>query len=1151
MYLKSLKLAGFKSFADRTRLEFEPGVTVVVGPNGSGKSNIVDAIGWVMGTQSPTAMRSQRMEDLIFAGTATRPAVGRAEVTLVFDNTSGDLPLDLADVAITRRLYRDGSSDYEINGVGCRLLDIQELLFDSGVGRHQHTLVGQGQITSVLTAKPEDHRAVIEEAAGILKHRLRKDRSVRRLEKTEADVVRLQDILGEMRRQIRPLRRQAENAERHDAVRAELRAIRLWLGGRQLRAFDARLAEIADIHAGLGSEIADADSSVAAIEPELEPLRLAATAAAERLDEVTEAAAMLEATSERIRGTTHVAQERLRGLKARLEGADERRDDLEQEAADLRAQLVETAGDERDARRQAERAERELLALEDEERALAEQEGLPTEGATAMVRGDLRSLEAADERDRRESEQVEERRSRLSEQRAEAVAELARLESAREAGERTCAHRAALLGDATKQEEAADSAWESAERARREADGRVASLESGKEAIEAIVAGGADPRARNRAKAVGGDLGTVTEVLDVPASLASAVDAALGQWQDAIVFGETDSLIRAVGDLKSVGLGGLPLVTGEGTEGGVARELAPALGVEALVDLLGPHASIPVADRLLGDVVMVDGWAAGWEIVRRHPQIRAVTPDGDLVSSAGIRLVDPEGATPAMLEAAQSALDLAIAERVEARTWERQAREARDGARSRRQAAEAELRRAGHDLEQDQRSIERVRHRELDLAAALEQANDRIALLEEAAAGRTARVEELRTRLAALEGEAADRQRAWEEIAAKRSAVAARRDEARRVRQSREKDLGALIERRSMVRRRLEVVERESATLAQTTFDPQAVDRLEELADVGRRAETLVRRHVAALRTRQEELRRTVADVGARLEKSQSAVQDLRARVADARERRSAVEVERAELGVRREGVCEGLRRDADADEALALAAPEPEATPGTSHSTRVATLEADLRRMGPINPLAAEEFRELDERRAFLDSQLADLEQSRAEIRKVIRALDGEIEQRFMAAFELVSTAFEEHVSILFPGGRGSLVLTDPANPLTTGVDIKVQPLGKKVSRLSLLSGGEKSMAALAFLFAVFRAEPSPFYVLDEVEAALDDANLRRFLDLVEVFGDASQLVIVTHQQQTMEAADTLYGVTMEPGGSTKVVAKRMSDAQLRLQAS
>ncbi len=1151
MYLKSLKLAGFKSFADRTRLEFEPGVTVVVGPNGSGKSNIVDAIGWVMGTQSPTAMRTQRMEDLIFAGTATRPALGRAEVTLVFDNTSGALPLDLTDVSITRRLYRDGSSDYEINGVGCRLLDIQELLSDSGVGRHQHTLVGQGQITSVLTAKPEDHRAVIEEAAGILKHRLRKDRSERRLEKTEADVVRLQDILGEMRRQIRPLRRQAENAERHDAVRAELKAIRLWLGGRQLRAFDTRLAEIADIHAGLDKEISDADTSVAAIEPELEPLRRAAAEAAERLDEVAEAAALLEATSERIRGTTHVAQERLRGLKARLEGADERRDDLDREAADLRARLVETAVDERDARRRAERAERELLALEDEERTLAEQEGLPTEGATAMVRGDLRSLETADERDRREIEQLEERRSRLSGQLSEAAAELAQLESDKEAGERSCAHRATILGEATKQEESADGTWESAERARREADGRVASLESGKEAIEAIVAGGADPRARNRAKATGGDLGSVTEVLDVPGSLASAVDAALGQWQDAIVFAEADTLVRAVGDLKSVGLGGLPLVTGEGAEGGVARELAPTLGVDALVDLLGPHASIPVADRLLGDVVMVDGWAAGWEIVRRHPHLRAVTPDGDLVSSAGIRLVDPEGATPAMLEAAQSALDLAMAERVEARTWERQAREARQGARSRRQAAEAELRRVEHDLEATHRSIERVRHRELDLAAAFERANDRLALLEEAAAGRTARVEELRTRLAALEGEAAERQRAWEEIAANRLAVAARRDEARRTRQSREKDLGALLERRSMVRRRLEVVERESAALAQTTFDPQAVDRLEGLAEIGRRAEALVRRHVGELRARQEELRRTVADVGARLEAGQSAVHDLRTRSVDAKERRSAIDVERAELSVRREGVCEGLRRDADADEALALAAPEPDATPGTPHSTRLATLEADLRRMGPINPLAAEEFRELDERRAFLDAQLADLEQSRAEIRKVIRALDGEIEQRFMAAFELVSASFEDHVSILFPGGRGSLVLTDPADPLTSGVDIKVQPLGKKVSRLSLLSGGEKSMAALAFLFAVFRAEPSPFYVLDEVEAALDDANLRRFLDLVEAFGDASQLVIVTHQQQTMEAADTLYGVTMEPGGSTKVVAKRMSDAQLRLQAS
>ncbi len=1148
MYLKSLKLAGFKSFADRTRLELERGVTVVVGPNGSGKSNIVDAIGWVMGTQSPSAMRTQKMEDVIFAGTATRPALGRAEVTLVFDNTSGQLPLDLAEVAITRRLYRDGSSDYEINGVGCRLLDIQDLLSDSGVGRHQHLLVGQGQITSVLSAKPEDHRAVIEEAAGILKHRLRKDRSLRRLERTDADVVRLEDILHEMKRQIRPLKRQAENALKHQSVHDELQALRLWLGAEQLRALDRRLVGITAGVSDLTGRLATAEAALSIIEPEIAPLQEHVGTIGIHLDATAEAAARLEATSERIRGTTQLAQERHRGLRARLEGADERRDDLAREAGELRDQLVTVEADERSAKALAERAERELVALEDQERALAEQESLPTAGAAAMVRGDLRSLESAAERDKREADHLTARSVRLQEQRDEAILAVEGLAAEVAAGERSVEHWSKSVEEGGRLEHAADAEWEKAEQASRGSDARVASLSSRKEAIEAVVAGGADPRARARAKRSGGDLGSVTEVLDIPSSLASAVDAALGQWQDAMVFDGAESLGRAAGNLKGEGLGGLPLVTGDADGVIVARDVARGWGIEALVDCLGPDALAPVAARLLGDVVVVEGWAAGWEVVRSNPGVRAVTPEGDLITSSGIRLVDPEGATPAMLEAAQSTLQLAEAERIEARTWERQARESLEGARGKRRAADLEHRRALQALEVAERALESAHHREIEATAGLERTTERISLLSEGMASRASQVAELRERLAALEGEEAEQQRAWDEIAARRLEVAGLRDAARQVRQAREKELGALVERNVLARRRLDVVEREAAALSQTRFDPESLDRLAGLAKVGREAEALVRRHIEALRASQVDLRETAGRAGQLLTQKREDLRRLQEEIATAKERLSAFAVERTELSVRRENVCEALRRDADADEDRALLAPEPPASGTTSPVDRAASLEAELRRMGPINPLAADEYRELDERRAFMEEQLADLEQSRAEIRKVIRALDDEVEVLFMNAFELVSQAFEEHVGIMFPGGRGSLVLTDPASPLTTGVDIKVQPHGKKVSRLSLLSGGEKSMAALAFLFAVFRAEPSPFYVLDEVEAALDDANLRRFLNLVDSFGATAQLIIVTHQQQTMEVADTLYGVTMEPGGSTKVVAKRMVEAQLQL---
>lgn len=1149
MYLRSLKLAGFKSFADRTRLEFEPGVTVVVGPNGSGKSNVVDALGWVMGTQSPSSLRTQKMEDVIFAGTATRPELGRAEVTLVFDNASGRLPLDLPEVSITRRLYRDGSSDYEINGVGCRLLDIQELLSDSGVGRQQHILVGQGQITSILTAKPEDHRAVIEEAAGILKHRLRKDRSLRRLERTDADVLRLEDILRELKRQIRPLRRQAADAERHGAVKDELRSIRLWLGGSRLREMDARLVEIAQSETTTVARLEGVETSLAAVEAGLPALEAEVGAAGERLDTVSEAAARLEAILERIRGMVRVARERRRSLAARLEGADERREDLAAEADELRAALASAADEEAAARAAVDRAELALRALEDEERSLAEQESLPTEGAVAVVRGDLRSLEAAKARDERELSELQERASALAAAREATAVRLEELAVSVVALEDAVQRRGAQRDNAAAAAAEAAATWQSVSEATRAAEHRAEVMASRVDAIEAVVAGTADPRAREHARASGGDLGTITEVLDVPTALAAAVDAALGQWQDALVYDDPEALARAAARVKQASLGGVPLIAGRPQGEVLARDVASTWGVEALLDRLGPTARLAVVADLLGDVLLVDGWAIGWEIVAAHPEVRAVTLDGDLVTAHGIRLADPEGATPAMVEAARETLSLAEDERQEARQWERSAREERDVTAQRLRSLESELTEAVRSLESTKRDLDSARHHETEQAGALDRTATRISHLEEGAAGRGDRIAELTERLRALEGEEAERQRAWEDLVRRREAVVAARDEARGKRQATESALGAIVERRGMLQRRLQQVEREAADLAQTRFDPDAIDRLERLAEAGAQAEQLIADHIAALRSEQHELRDALGDRGKVLSDERRRREDLHAEMAELAAARNALSVEGAELRVRREGVCEALRRDADADESLAMEAPEPEGVEGAAHEARAEALEADLRRMGPVNPLAAQEFAELDERRSFLEEQLADLESSRSEIRRVIAALDDEVRERFREAFEQVASAFAEHVGIMFPGGRGALVLTDPDDLLTSGVEITVQPQGKKISRLSLLSGGEKSMAALAFLFAVFRAAPSPFYVLDEVEAALDDANLRRFLSLVDAFRGASQLIIVTHQQQTMEAADTLYGVTMEPGGSTKVVAKRFAEAQADLE--
>jgi chromosome segregation protein len=1150
MFLKTIKIAGFKSFADHTRLEIEPGVTTIVGPNGSGKSNIVDAVTWVLGTQSTRSLRTQTMEDVIFAGTATRPALGRAEVTLVFDNADRLLPLDLSEVSITRRLYRDGSSDYEVNGAECRLLDIQELLSDSGVGRHQHIIVGQGQIAQILNAKPDDHRAVIEEAAGILKHRLRKDRSIRRLERTDGDVLRLHDILAELKRQIRPLKRQAKDALRHGSVRDQLVAMHCWVGAESLRAIDARTRQLETDSAIRQEKVARAASELTNIQEELGPMEGTVASLTSALEVDTEAAARLETMAERARGVVQVAKERYRSLNARLEGADDRKNDLGNELEELTVRLATVGTEIEAAAVQADGAERKLQALEQEERALAEQESMPVEGALAMTRGDLRSLETAADRDRRERQRLLDGIEMVSQEQSSAKENEDRIErdlvSARHrATETTEALRKAVIGL-----EAAEEAWNTGDESFRAAASKHGSSESRLTALRSVVEGTVNAAARGRASEISTELGSVVELLDVPEQLSAAVDAALGPHQGGFVY--EGSVGEIAGGLMGLGLGGISVVASQAIGHRADESIAtPQMGGTPLADALGAKGDSELAVRLFGDVLLAEDWATGWAIATAHPALRVVTVQGDLITASAVRLANPDGATPAMVEAAESTLIMASHVLDEAQTDRDRLRSAVEVARQHSAKSETDARLAAGIQDRLLQDLEGVTAKAAAVEGELARLTERVALIDEATEGRSEQLHLLRQRLSALEGEEADRQRAWDELAARRKVVAGRRDLARVERQQREKDVGVLVERRSLMDRRLAEVQREVSSMAQMSFDPDTLERLQTVADQGLAIFESSRDHVATLRVRQAELRASLADQRQVLATSRTSLDELRTAVQQGRDVLNAAEVELAELRVKRESVSEGLRRDADTDEAIALAAPKPEIEEGVDSQDLIRSLEADLRRMGPVNPLAAHEFEELETRRVFMAEQLGDLETSRSEMRAVVAALDNEIEALFSEAFGQIAEAFEENISLLFPGGRGKLTLTDPDNPLTTGVDIKVQPMGKKVSRLSLLSGGERSLAALAFLFGVFKARPSPFYVLDEVEAALDDANLRRFLRLVDTFRGTSQLLIVTHQQQTMEGADVLYGVTMEPGGSSKVISKRITDEQLSLTAS
>ncbi len=1139
MYLKSLKLVGFKSFADRTRLELRPGVTVVVGPNGSGKSNIVDAVAWVMGTQAPKSLRTSKMEDVIFAGTATRPGFARAEVTLVLDNSSGEIAMDLPEVSITRRLYRDGSSDYEINGVSCRLLDIQELLADSSIGKHQHVIIGQGQIESILNATAEEHRAVIEEAAGIRKHRVRKDRALVRLERTAQDAQRVEDIIAEIARQMRPLKRQAAAAARHADVAAAARSLRLFLAGEELRRISARRAALALESDRNAADLAEAEAEAISVGETLGELRRKAGTVGEALDRDSGAAARLETTIERLRRLGQVAHERRRSIETRIEGAGERRHDLEAELAQLAEDLTAAEAEERNAQSLEVASETAFRALELEERSLADQEGSSVEGALAIVRVDLRSLAAASERDERELRAVTHRASVLEGQLDQERSDRAAIDAEIKSLDAEATSAGDLYREAELKRRSEQEAWEQASEALAEARVRVAAARARAEAIESAVAGLADPEARSLVEASPGSAGSITAVLDVPAEYAAAVDAALGPWADAIAFSDRSALYDAVAALKGAGRGGVPMVALDQTSASEAVRAAMKWGATRLIDVLGPASDPHIAAALLGDVVVAEGWNTGWRIVSETPGIRCVTPEGDLITPSGVRVSHPDGATPAMLELAEAEVESAERDLARCESLVNQAKRGFDAARGSERVALEALERLEARLAGAAETLGRLGRAIASGETELQRLADRRTALESATAEHSASRLRLQGRLSALEGEEADRQRAWDEMNRRRSEVATAREEARSAWQEASARQRAAAERLMLLAKRREVVR---AAMEHQSFDPPDPRRLEQLAAIEERSaaalETL-RAHVGVLRKRQAELRENAGETGRLLGEAQARHDQLTRLSSDLKDSRAAAAIEVAQLEVRAESVAEGLRRDLDVDEATSLAEPRPE---GENLSELLASREAELRRMGPVNPLAQKEYTELAERHAFLTAQLDDLQRSARDLRRVVKALDEEIASQFADAFNEIAAYFSEYFAVLFPGGRGRLSLADPDSPLTSGVEIEAQPMGKKLAKMSLLSGGERSLASLAFLFSVFRSRPSPFYVLDEVEAALDDANLRRFLRLLGSFREGAQLVIVTHQQQTMEAADVLYGVTMEPGGSSRVVAKPLS---------
>ena len=1177
MHLKSLTLKGFKSFAAPTTLRFEPGITCVVGPNGSGKSNVVDAIAWVLGEQGAKALRGGKMEDVIFAGTPGKAPLGRAEVTLTIDNTDGALPIEYTEVTVSRLMFRDGASEYAINGTKCRLIDIQELMSDSGIGRELHVVVGQGQLDAVLSARPEDRRAFIEEAAGVLKHKKRKEKALRKLEAMQANLTRLQDLTTELRRQLKPLGRQAEVARRAGEVQADLRDAKLRLLADDIVALRTALeAEVRD-ETQLRERRASVEKELAESQRREADLEAAAAEQAPRLTRAQETWYRLSALEERLRGTATLASERHRHLTSELpEEARTGRDpdDLDREAVQVRgqeAQLQEQIAQDN------ERLDVAVLRRTDAEAALAAEEKALVAARRAIADrreglakltgqvGALRSRSSAAEAEiGRLTAQLEEAHARLS----RAVADLEALQSEAgglDEGEVDLDERHETAATALA---AAQDRFTALQADEREAERDRSTWAARREALALSLA----PKDGSAALLdTAGVLGTVAQLVTVRTGHEAAVAAALGAVADAVAVASPGDAAAALQRLKDLdgGRAGL-LVSGATYESDSWPTLPP--GAQWAIDLVeAPPSLRPALTRALRRVAVVATLDDARRLVETTADLRAVTADGDLLGADWA--IGGSASAPSLLEV-QAAVDEAAAQQQEAE--QRHERLAAEVAQAQTVVAhhQAEVHEALAALHDSDARMAALAEQLGLLASASSAAEAEAGRLEQARArAEEARdrdlsgLAELKERLAAAEAAPADEEPSTEvrdrlvqtaadaratEVEARLAvrtgeerakALAGRAESleraARQERQARER----LVALRAQ-RQRGALVAAEVVRGAQTALGRIALSLQQAAADreAAQSARTVTEGELLALRAASRELAAELDRLTDVVHRDEVARAEQRLRI-EALEQR-AVE----EYAVPLETLLADYGPEVLVPPVTLVEGEEPaESVPydRAAQEKRAATAERALALLGKVNPLALEEYAALEERSAFLTTQLEDLKATRRDLLTVIKDVDDRIHDVFRSAFEDTAREFVDVFATLFPGGEGKLVLTEPDDLLASGIEVMARPAGKKVSRLSLLSGGERSLTAIALLVAIFRARPSPFYVLDEVEAALDDRNLGRLLDALETLRESSQLIVITHQKRTMEIADALYGVTMRGDGVSTVVSQRLRERE------
>lgn len=1188
MFLKSLTLKGFKSFADRTHMVFDPGLTVVVGPNGSGKSNVSDAILWVLGEQSAKMLRGQAMEDVVFSGSSARKPVGVAEVTLVLDNADHTLPVDFAEVGITRRMYRSGESEYLINGAPARLMDIQDILHDSGLGKDAHSIISQGKLDSILSSRPEERRALVEEAAGISKHRRRKERSQRKLADMDKNLVRARDVARELNRQLRPLERQVDRAKRYNELDSRLSELTCQLAVDDVRRLQQQWGELQGRSNEAAAAIELAQFRVDEKTRELEKLQsmleqkgLFVGDLGEQRRRCADILGRLESDMRLLEEKGRNMVDRLSETRLTLSQVERQRSEAQSEREDVSSRLCETraaadslakdvsrlepAAKAATAARREAGSEQARLTSEQRDcqhaldRATLDHAKLTDEISNAEVEDQMFAsrIEQIDETLETTRAALESRTRRLEELEGDLAEAKGGAEKAQAAiGERKASHdeAARAAADARRELESARGKLEQAKatlRALRDVD---AQLGAGRDSLESRVLSADELSSLVRCR--------LADVVSAPAELDSLVERLLGETLGAPVVGSGDDVARIMDAARGMsGASGSLTVLNLSEH---APEPVEACG-ERLVDLLSVSDDARgLVERLLGDIRIVDSPEQAVSAHAKDPSLTYVTLDGVMSlpdgrtqagASAGAaagtlerkrRIAELVEQVPALeggvaeleqrVTQTTALVDAAAEELAQAREAASEASGAVSRLRGERDSVNSELGRLESQVSHAENELAQVKSRREAAAERAKSARPRLEELKKSIDEGKERLSEL-GRLVQEAGERRREASRAEDDAAKKAA-----DARLSLATSRER-LRHLDERdRELARRIDELAERARAAEEGTRSLEVLRLRIDPLHE---RYEAI---HACAL-TWAERLRDRASLAEADSDSLKKTIGDARQQVADvtaelerAKSEQGSLKVESGKLEVRVEQAIAAITADGRHVLEEALQMPEPEDREACERE--VASLRRQIDGLGPVNQVAMDEYTKLKERADYIAAQLADLESARSALQKITSAIDRKMRRQFLQTFEAVNANFVEIFGMLFPGGKAHLEMTDPDHPAETGIEVVAQPRGKRIAKMTLMSGGEKSLTALALLFAVYRTRTVPFYVFDEVEAALDDSNLDKLLDAIEQLKETTQLIVISHQRRTMEQADVLYGVSMQADGVSHVVSQRLDRA-------